>query len=341
MEGNYDYNKCPLVPPGMRVIAHEPVNKHPSWGFNGEDAWIIGPALHHYRCIKVYYPKTKAERNVKSVSFFPSIIPVPRVTTDDFLRQAALDIIHILTNPPHNGLPPYKMGDDTRGSLLKIAKTLNRADKLPEAIPPQNDHSSVPRVQQDKSSTVNNKSAPRVQQKSSSPATPLTIKNRTWLSKDDRHQQTRYQLRPRKSNKHGTNFRDFATQQLLAQHISDNMHIHHIYNAKGEKQSLDKLLNGPHGTTRWSPALSNEWGRLSQGNDAGVKSNDCIDFIYRSEIPKDKKITYASFVCDRRPLKDEEWRIRLVVGGDKLSYYEDSGSPATDLTETKLLFNIV
>lgn len=47
----------------------------------------------------------------------------------------------------------------------------------------------------------------------------------------------------------------------------------------------------------------------------------------------------ASFVCDYRPLKDEKWRIRLVVGGDRLSYNSDVGSPATDIMETKILFN--
>ena len=55
----------------------------------------------------------------------------------------------------------------------------------------------------------------------------------------------------------------------------------------------------------------------------------------------ENKVTYASFVCNHRPLKDEKWRIRLVVGGDKLEFYSDSGSSATDLTETKLLLNSV
>ena len=68
MEGNYNYKKCPLVPLSMRVVAHEPVDKQSSWGFNGEDAWTIGPALQHCICLKVYYQNTRAERNVKSIS---------------------------------------------------------------------------------------------------------------------------------------------------------------------------------------------------------------------------------------------------------------------------------
>ena len=51
------------------------------------------------------------------------------------------------------------------------------------------------------------------------------------------------------------------------------------------------------------------------------------------------KTTYASFVCDHRPLKTEPWRVRIVVGGDKLTYDEDTGSPAASLLESKLLFN--
>ena len=51
------------------------------------------------------------------------------------------------------------------------------------------------------------------------------------------------------------------------------------------------------------------------------------------------KNTYVRFVCDHCPLKTEELRIRLVVGGDKLEYEFDSGSPTTGFTETKILLN--
>ena len=87
--------------------------------------------------------------------------------------------------------------------------------------------------------------------------------------------------------------------------------------------------------------MSNEWGRLAQGNDAGVASTNTIEFINQTLIPKAKKVTYGSFACDHRPLKDEEWRIRIVVGGDKLTYDRDTGSPAANMLETKLLFNSV
>ena len=44
---------------------------------------------------------------------------------------------------------------------------------------------------------------------------------------------------------------------------------------------------------------------------------------------------------DKIPLKDEKWRVRLIVVGGKLEYEFDSGSPTTDLIESKILFNSV
>ena len=52
----------------------------------------------------------------------------------------------------------------------------------------------------------------------------------------------------------------------------------HIFNDAGHKLSLDKLLGGEYGDSRWQPALSNEWGRLAQGNDAGVAGTDTKAF---------------------------------------------------------------
>ena len=73
----------------------------------------------------------------------------------------------------------------------------------------------------------------------------------------------------------------------------------------------------------------------------GVHFNDVIDFISQKEVPTDRKVTYATFVLDHRPLKTEPWRVRITVGGDKLTYDNDAGSPAANIIETKLLVNSV
>ena len=114
-----------------------------------------------------------------------------------------------------------------------------------------------------------------------------------------------------------------------------------MFNNSGSKLSLDALLPGENGNSHWKPALSNEWGRLTQSKNAGVAATDTIKCVPYHNVPTTKKMTYDSFVYNHIPLKDEEWRICLVIGGDKLEYSSDSGSPATDLTETKMLLNSI
>ena len=46
-----------------------------------------------------------------------------------------------------------------------------------------------------------------------------------------------------------------------------------------------------------------------------------------------------NFVCDRRKLKAEPYRVRLTVGGDKLSNPYNAESLTIDLLESKLLIN--
>ena len=66
-----------------------------------------------------------------------------------------------------------------------------------------------------------------------------------------------------------------------------------------------------------------------------------MEFISKHKIPSHKKVTYANFVCDHRPLKEEKYRVRMTIGGDKLEYQHETASPAASLIETKLLLNSV
>ena len=111
--------------------------------------------------------------------------------------------------------------------------------------------------------------------------------------------------------------------------------VNHIYDESGRRETLDSLWASIHGKV-WGEALSNEWGRLVQGNKQGVAYTDTITFIKYTDVPTNKAATYASFVCDHCLLKTEKWRVRIFVGGDRLTYYHDTGSPATSLPETKI-----
>ena len=123
-----------MVPPGTKVIAHSKPGQRASWAEHGEQGWTIGPSLEHYRCIKSYFPKTRSEKDNDTVTFFPHTIKFPEINLDAFLRQAATDIITLLTTPPSTTTLTLKAGDNTNNALLELATILNRASTFPKLV---------------------------------------------------------------------------------------------------------------------------------------------------------------------------------------------------------------
>ena len=134
-------------------------------------------------------------------------------------------------------------------------------------------------------------------------------KNKKQERKNPR--QARYNLR---SNSNLPIHSQHALLNLHNQPIFQNNKALHIYNVNGGKETIGSLLRGEN-SNRWYGCLINEWGRFSQGNDHGIKGTDTLVYIQNKDIPKDRQITYGNVVCDYRPLKDEKWRLRLIVGG--------------------------
>ena len=333
--GAYDFAATPMAPPGTRVVAHVHPTQRGTWELNGEIGWYVGPALNHYRCVTCYFPRTRATRVCETVTFLPHDIPFPQVTMADHLRQAASDIVTILTSPPSPTTPSLKAGDPIRNALLDIATQLNRVEDIRTC---QSEHDKqLSRVEKNKS--LQKAALPRVEKENLPTAEDYT--KGSTLPQRLRYQSTpkhKYTLRPRKANNTcGTNFRQLAVQYLTAQHLFQ-LCTNHIYRPDGKKETIDTLLKGSDRDI-WTQSLSNEWGRLAQGNDNNVSATDTIEFIHRYEVPEGRDVTYATFVIDYRPLKSEPYRVRITVGGDRLSYQADAGSPAANLLETKLLIN--
>ena len=159
----------------------------------------------------------------------------------------------------------------------------------------------------------------------------LPKKQQQWTQplKNKRELNHRYNLR---STTMPRSYKTRAAEYLMAQTVfEDYQHqMNHVYDTNGKKETIDTVCKGPNKNT-WLQSLSNEWGRLAQGNDAGVHFNDVIEFISQQEVPSDRDVTYATYVLDYRPHKTEKIRIRITVGGDRLSYPEDAGSPAANI----------
>ena len=384
--GNFDFNKTPLAPLGTKVVVHLKANKRASWNYHGQEAWYIGPSMEHYRCVKCYFPDTKATRDADTVEFFPQDIPFPKTTSEDYLLQSASDILAILKSPP-TSLPYLHYGDATKNALVQLSHLIKAAVKQPklqtDSTPAISPPPIAPPIATTQSTIVSPPLAPlpRVNkpaiqpaikasttvlpqfQKLPLPLSPRVQKNNTFVPVSkanynlNRSQmffnlptpkqrlapqpvgQPRLFQRPNLTRfQQGTNFRQYAVQHLQAEQMFTMPTCNHVYNDSGKKETIDSLLKGKMGDT-WSIALSNELGRLAQGVEDRVIGTDTIDFIPKNKVPHNKKVTYANFICDYRPLKSEPHRVRLTVGGDKLDCEYDAGSPAASLLETKLILN--
>jgi hypothetical protein len=118
--GQYDFNRAPLEPPGTRIIAHETPNRRRTWSPHGQDGWYIGPALEHYRCYTVYITKTRGERIVKTVDFFPDKFKLPFPSSQDLATKAASKLTHVLLHPQPAG-PFCKVGGEQTLALIRLA----------------------------------------------------------------------------------------------------------------------------------------------------------------------------------------------------------------------------
>jgi hypothetical protein len=88
----------------------------------------------------------------------------------------------------------------------------------------------------------------------------------------------------------------------------------------------------------WTRGFDNECGRLFQGIRDNPGTNTCF-FIDTKNIPNDRKITYVKIVCDYKPREEENERVRLTVGGDRLSYSGDVATSTAGIIAFKILIN--
>jgi hypothetical protein len=148
-----------MAPPGTRIIAHETPNRRRTWAPHGQDGWFIGPALEHYRCYMVCINKTRGERVVETVDFFPETFKLPFPSTQDLATKAATELTHALLHPQSAG-PFLKCGDDQTLALKSLADIFEGATRRKSrvVIPPAETvgNNAPPRVQ-------NTVSPPRVQ----------------------------------------------------------------------------------------------------------------------------------------------------------------------------------
>jgi hypothetical protein len=303
--GHYDFNRVPLAPPGTKIVGHVASKGRTTFGEDGKVGWYIGPSPEHYRCYKCYFPDTMTERDVLTVDFFQEKIPFPIFTTADYLKQTAEDMLHLLQAPcTTSTTPTLAFGSPILNSYEKIAEILRRA--VPPApapvaptlvspspvsaqrVPTHPAHASAVSV------APQRVPIPSLSIQKAPPAKPPSFSASSPIAKYR-------EISPRFSH------RSTPRQQLAQALQHDPTIAGKMYNpVTGRAENIDSLLRGPD-TVTWTTSLTNEWARCAQGiignrpSAAHIIGNQTIFFIFPSQVPAGRKVTYATFVCTMRP----------------------------------------
>jgi hypothetical protein len=134
LNGLFDFNRTPIAPPGIRVLAHEKTADRTSYSPSALDGWYVGPARDSYRCYDIWIWETRTTRICDTVSWFPTKIKMPLASSNDLILAGIKDILHALNHPsPESSLAPLT---DSHVDTLRQLSTVLTNIVEPPSIPP-------------------------------------------------------------------------------------------------------------------------------------------------------------------------------------------------------------
>jgi hypothetical protein len=374
--GIFNFEKTPLAPPGCQVIIHNRPQERGTWADHGVVGFYIGPAMHHFRNYVCYIPTTRGERISNTIEFFPAHVEMPETSSEDRLAQVTQDLIEVLKKP-HPKTPFLEQGDRTSDAIQKLTTIFRppqrndntnnggkpnyivrfSCSQAPRVLRPDLARQRPPRVLAIENLTTINHTPIGTQVKKKF---GRHMYNGTVTSYDastnfyyiqyadgDNEEMTEAEV-----NKYKHTTRMHHANQVAGKGIQRIPLPPHYINAvyddeTGKMLEYRHLLNHKNPRTKqiWDRAGANEFGRLMQGigkerkPEERIKGMNSMKFISKHKVPKHKTITYARFVSDIRPQKDEQERVRLTAGGNRLPYEGKTSTETAGLETTKILLN--
>jgi hypothetical protein len=163
VHGAFDFNRMPLAPPGTRVLVHEKPAVRETWAPHAVDGWYIGPAMHHYRCFRVWIAETHAKCISDTLSWFPSHVLMPTASSVDTAIAAVHDLTRALLAPlPASAIAP--LFDSEHATLTTLAQIFANRLLSPEMVPDLSTVTTPPSIQPNRliAPTVETGPVPRV-----------------------------------------------------------------------------------------------------------------------------------------------------------------------------------
>ena len=335
-----------MAPPGTKTVAHLKPQQRASWAKHGVTGWYIGPSFKHYRCYRIFIPKTKSERIVDTVELFSTHTKTPTWSANQEILLAAENLTLALQHPQANitHLHQRKLQALKQKASISNPKTSKQTTKTSLHI------ISPPRVP-----TIVPTPPPRVPtQTTTPPRVDSTAPTHPHLipPDDDPDDATPATILPTPSRP----THRYMTRSKYSQAINV-ISVHEIYNKMQQRQiqltnaiidpisgknlEYRHLISNPDTKETWVRSCANEFGRLCQGVGNRIKGTNTLFFIPKNKVPKNKTVTYPRIVCDYRPTKSEPNRIRITVGGNLITYTDEVYTSTAGLMTAKILINSI
>jgi hypothetical protein len=285
LNGQFDYNRTPLAPPGIKVVIHERHDTRKSWDPHGATGWYIGEAPHHYRCWNIYVTKTNAECIGDTVECFPQHGKMPTLSSRNTAIKAAIQLTDALQHPYPAG--PFAPLDTS---------TLSALEHLSEIF-----SSKITQLDNNQRTTA----PPRVPPK---PPTPLRVpltppappRVPNTLAPHRYPTCSSYRALAVQAMILNDCVRFSAASQGVTAPPIDSTTYAAMINAivdptTGQLLEFRHLIEDPKTRPTWMTAAANKFGILMTGLPRGIEGTNTMSFIRKDEVPAGRMVTYARF----------------------------------------------
>ena len=354
LHGPINLTQTPIAPAGMKVVIFESTQQRASWAPHGVDGFYVGPALQHYRCHRVFVPKTKRTRIAETLSWHPHNVRMPASSADDLLHAAVLDLRKALqdyskspqsTTATRQPLPAIRTAITTAltdmaalfGGPASVAAVQAPAERpsIPTPLVPSEltlapgAHVPAPDLEDGTATQESGIQSPTTTVSPVHSATPLEAPVPVAPPKAP-------PAAPRRSRRPRHRNPKYASASIaLRDYACTAMDM----DAEGGKLRYETALAGSEGA-QWEAGSNKEFDRLVLETHTGT-------WIHIRDVPKDRVISYYNPQLTRKRRPEEtcpggiEYRVRGTYGGNRGDYKGPTAAETADITTVKLVLNSV
>ena len=308
------------------------------WSIHGARGWYLGPSPNHYRFFEVYITRIGKPRIVDTVEFYPAKYKMTTLSRRAIAVKAAVELTEALQNMTDpkkiqfNNNEPKEIQkistiftDIATGKVFerRSDKQLPRVDRIypDNSMEKQNNspYGELPRVYRQVTKEFNNTEETKIE------------KDRMeWTNRAPTH-------------RYPTRFKKIAIQASIEKEMKRGQaYVNAVLATEtGSMREYRHLINDPKTKQVWNTLAANEFGSLMNGLKRGISGTGTMKLIHKYEVPIGQTVTYARFVCDYIPQKEEKHRTRITVGGDRINCPGNVTTRGANMTTIKLLLNSV